>query len=105
MVTPVHADCATPTSITAGALAMPTAIEVAASELATLDQFVTIDRSARVPVGWRVSDTGAFDDAVVTLSEIVDTVGVVRQSVYTTGDRVYVDPADLETSRTYIVTV
>lgn len=102
---PVEADCTTTTIIPAGMVAVPTSLALAHSALVTKDQFVAIDRSAPVAVTWETSETGVADDAVVTLFEVVDTVGVVVQTIFTSGTRALFDPADLEMGRKYYVHV
>lgn len=102
---PVEADCTTTTTIPAGMVAVPTSLAIADSALVTKDQFVTIDRGAPVEVTWQTSETGVADDAIVTLFEVIDTVGVVQHTIYTAGSRALLDPADLEMGRKYYVNV
>jgi hypothetical protein len=102
---PVAADCATTTTIAPGVVAVPTAIEIAGSVLGKKDQFVTIDRGAPVPMTWQVSADGTHQDAVVKLFELVDTVGVLKQTIYTAGTQALLDPRNLEMGRKYFVHV
>jgi hypothetical protein len=101
---PVQADCTTPTAIDAGVVAVPSALALTGTQIRMKGQFVTIDRSAPVYVSW-LSSSGHADDTIVTLYEVVDTVGVLGQAIVTTGGHVTIDSADLEMGHTYFIII
>jgi hypothetical protein len=102
---PVQADCTTPTSIDTGVVTVPYAVALTGTRLTMKGQFVPITRGGSVIVSWLSSTTGAYDDTVLTLFEVVDTVGVVKQTFVTNGGDVTIDSADLEMGHTYFMTL
>lgn len=105
---PATEGCAAPSTV-GGRVAVPLAPSLDSRALMTDDTAISIDRSALVPLTWSLT-SGAVDRYRIRLLEIgVGTMGettfAVRGGWVTVSPGVAIDPALLETDRTYVFSV